>query len=354
MASKISGWTLGVILIGIVALIWNFASILVQVVFVKFEFNKPFFLTYIANSAFLVLLPGRAVVAAMNPSLFEEGRDEQETQAEGEELQPPHNARGVRGLRATAWASLCVCPIWFAANVLYNFGLGLTTIVASTVIAASSTAFTLILSFFVLGERVTLLKVVGVALCMGGNILTAFDSSNAGDDGGHEKLLGDVLSLAGAVMYAVYTIAICYFAPQDMTLFFGLLGTFNCILLGPVVLALHFTGLESLSALTWQILGLLVAKGLLDNVLSDTIWGKAMLLTSANVATVGLSLTVPLAFISQLLLPKDWMVDTPPPSWYTGGGALLVLAGFCVISATGHSQSKIDPVSEMPLKTDTA
>ena len=52
---------------------------------------------------------------------------------------------------------------------------------------------------------------------------------------------------------------------------------------GPVgpwqVLTLHLSGVEDLRGLTWQILGLLVTKGLLDNVLSDYLWAQAHLLT---------------------------------------------------------------------------
>lgn len=44
-------------------------------------------------------------------------------------------------------------------------------------------------------------------------------------------------------------------------LFFGYLGLFNAILLGPVGLVLQFTGLETFGGLTWAQFGLIIGKG---------------------------------------------------------------------------------------------
>merc|ERR1711957_319023 len=52
--------------------------------------------------------------------------------------------------------------------------------------------------------------------------------------------------------------------------------------------------------LTWSILLFLLLKGLLDNVLSDYLWARAVVLTSATVASVGVGLTIPMAFAA------DW------------------------------------------------
>lgn len=54
------------------------------------------------------------------------------------------------------------------------------------------------------------------------------------------------------------------------------------------------------------ILGFIVLNGLCDNVLSDYLWARAIVLTSPTVATVGLSLTIPLAFLSDALLGSQF------------------------------------------------
>lgn len=65
--------------------------------------------------------------------------------------------------------------------------------------------------------------------------------------------------------------------------------------------------------------------GLLDNVLSDYLWAKAVLLTTTTVATAGLTIQVPLAAIVDSLTGH-----APRLSGYLG--ALAVLIGFAGIN----------------------
>lgn len=67
----------------------------------------------------------------------------------------------------------------------------------------------------------------------------------------------------------------------------GFLGGFNAAALLPLVLVLHYAGIENLTALTAKIFFFIVMKGLFDNVLSDMLWARSIMLTSPTVATVG-------------------------------------------------------------------
>jgi len=76
--------------------------------------------------------------------------------------------------------------------------------------------------------------------------------------------------------------------------------------------------------LTGFILMCLILKGLVDNVISDYLWARSVILTSATVATVGLGLTIPFAFLSDVMIMgrKDvWNLQNIC-------GAIMVLAGF--------------------------
>ena len=130
-------------------------------------------------------------------------------------------------------------PALSASHGSYNWSLGLTSVSSSTVISSSSAAWTLLLSVGLLGEHLTLTKLLGVLLCWAGNALTVMGDGDGGGDGGGsvpappaappsaamaQPLLGDSLCLFSSLMYACYTVAIRYYAPQDMALFFGLLG----------------------------------------------------------------------------------------------------------------------------------
>ena len=57
-----------------------------------------------------------------------------------------------------------------------------------------------------------------------------------------------------------------------------------------------------------------------------------MLLTSPSVATVGMSLTVPLAILSDLMLPKSWLVDPVTPTAVPLLSAAAVIGGFVAIN----------------------
>ena len=65
---------------------------------------------------------------------------------------------------------------------------------------------------------------------------------------------------------------------------------------------------------------------------SDYLWLRAVLLTNATVATVGLGLTIPLAFGSDLLLGKPNVLT--PSSIF---GALTVLSGFVLVNIGNNS-----------------
>ena len=88
------------------------------------------------------------------------------------------------------------------------------------------------------------------------------------------------------------------------------------------------------SQLTFIVVSFLVVKGLFDNVLSDYLWLRAVMLTSATVATVGLGLTIPLAFASDVLLKKGNVFSSASVM-----GALSVLAGFVMVNVGNGSPS---------------
>ena len=78
-----------------------------------------------------------------------------------------------------------------------------------------------------------------------------------------------------------------------------------------------------------------MAKGLLDNVLSDYLWARAVLLIGPTVATVGLNVQVPLA------AGLDAALGKPKPAWtrsggaaaLTAAGAVAVVGGVCGLAA---------------------
>ncbi|XP_057834898.1 thiamine-repressible mitochondrial transport protein THI74 isoform X2 [Cryptomeria japonica] len=119
-------------------------------------------------------------------------------------------------------------------------------------------------------------------------------------------------------------------------------------MVGTVIVGLGDSGTGESKIAKWPLLGLL------DNVLSDYLWAKAVLLTTPTVATAGLSIQVPLAAIIDSLrgnLPH--LLD------YVGGAAVLV--GFfgiiepitCCASTEDKEEAHIHCASQNSIKQDT-
>ncbi|RLN94022.1 hypothetical protein BBJ28_00021422 [Nothophytophthora sp. Chile5] len=324
-------WIVGCVFLVCVAIIWNFSSVLIQYIFNDLSFEAPFFITSVGMGLFTVNLPIYYVTKVMWPLWRQNwktggGSDLPQVKTETGAVDAP-SPHSKAMLKRTMVAAAIVAPLWFIANFTYNESLNLTSVTSSTILSATSSVFTLILGVWILKERFTWAKLLGVALCMAGNCTTLANDSS---DGLSEGFWGDVCALIGAIMYGVYTTAIRKYLPDDagisVSLFFGFVGLFSLVVLAIFVVIFNYTGVESLQNLTGEIVGLLFVQGLLNNVLADYLWAVAIMYTSTTVATVGLSLTVPMAILS------DWIINDMSPSYVTLISSVLVLGGFVVIA----------------------
>jgi len=245
-----------------------------------------------------------------------------------EENKPTH----IMSHYGTMRVSLIVCPIWFLANWTYNQSLSMTSVTSSTIISTTSTLFSFILSVMFTGEKYTFIKLIGVFCCMGGTFMVAFGDQEYGNSKQptHE-FAGDLIALFSAIAYSCYTVVIKKFVPNDdviaMPLLFGYLGLFNIILLAPILLLLFILTKGSIfHHFSPRVFGLICAEGIFDDVLSDYLWARAVVLTTPTIATVGLSLTIPLAFISDAFFHNIF------PTPLSTCGALAVVSGFILVN----------------------
>lgn len=250
-----------------------------------------------------------------------------------------------------AKVSLLICPFWFFAQLTFNLSLKYTTVTSNTILSTASSLFTFLVSLAFLGETFTWVKLVSVLLCMAGTVIVSLGDSKTGLSAiASNPLLGDFLALISAGLYAVYITLIRMKLPDDdgknghasMAQFLGFLGLFNLFIFLPVALILNLTMLEPFSMLTWKQFGLIVGKGLLDNVLSDYLWAKAVLLTTTTVATAGLTIQVPLAAIVDSLTG-----NAPRLMDYIGAAAVMIgFAGINIPSDTCSQSGEASAASE--------
>ncbi|XP_044494443.1 thiamine-repressible mitochondrial transport protein THI74-like [Mangifera indica] len=263
------------------------------------------------------------------------GRTSPDVQSDGHPDQGL-DAKGRWTRTRVAKVSLLICPFWFLAQLTFNLSLKYTTVTSNTILSSVSSLFTFLVALAFLGEKFTWVKFISVLLCMVGTIIVSLGDSESSTSLGvtaSNPLLGDILALVSAGLYAVYITLIRKKLPDDdgksgqasMALFLGYLGLFNLIIFLPVALILNFTKLEPFHTLTLEQFGLIVGKGLLDNVLSDYLWAKAVLLTTTTVATAGLTIQVPLAAVVDSLTGNA-------PHLMDYLGAVAVMIGFTGIN----------------------
>lgn len=235
-----------------------------------------------------------------------------------------------------AKVSLLICPFWFLAQLSFNLSLKYTTVTSNTILSSSSSLFTFLVSLAFLGEKFTWIKLFSVLLCMGGTIIVSLGDSKTGTSTtAPNPALGDILALVSSAFYAVYITLIRKNLPDEdddakngkvsMAQFLGFLGLFNLLIFSPIALILHLANLEPFDTISRKQFGLIVGKGLLDNVLSDYLWAKAVLLTTTTVATAGLTIQVPLAAIVDTVIGNA-------PGFMDYIGAAAVMVGFAGIN----------------------
>lgn len=402
MSGRLGKWILGLIYIFAVAAIWIVASFVVQSVVDGGV--SPFLVTYICNSLFVVYIPlveiGRYFEDKFGSLLFWKNRKESELQGSGESEEAillEEDGDGVQAVNLTieveqneitrhveevlsgevnicendkvgldekgrwtrtriAKVSLLICPFWFLAQLTFNLSLKYTTVTSNTILSSASTLYTFLLSLIFLGEQFTWVKLIGVLLCMGGTIIVSLGDSEAGSSKvALNPALGDILCIVSAGFYAIYISLIRKKLPDNedgkqgnpsMAQFLGFVGLFNLLIFLPIALLVSITKLEHFDNLTGKQFGLIIGKGLLDNVLSDYLWAKAVLLTTTTVATAGLTIQVPLAAIVDAL-----MGNAPSVSDYIGAAAIMV--GFIAINIPSDVCSRSKEESTIELNNET-
>ncbi len=85
---------------------------------------------------------------------------------------------------------------------------------------------------------------------------------------------------------------------------------------------------------TLAVLGFIAVKGILDFVLTDYFLFRSVVLTSATTATVGLGLTIPMAFVADLIFSPEYVI-----SIYSVFGAVAVGFGFISVTLSGDNGS---------------
>lgn len=368
-------WAVGLMNLLSVVIFWVASSFLVSDIFESEIYRKPFLITYLNTACFsFYLIPYlkyegmglnefiklvrheynarkfqfKGATTDIETNIYGSGSDEgvgEDSDITNEGSGSDHVTElGIRnqqelkmGILETVLLSFQFCALWFTANLVTNASLSYTSVASQTILSSTSSFFTLLVGFLYSIERVTKHKIYGVVLCFSGVlIVTKIDSSSSNPTTSNLLVFfGNMLALSGALVYGVYTILLkvktiiknsTLERELNTHLFFAFVGLFCLCLLWPVLLILHFTGIETLIIPKDPHILTLLFINMFITFISDFCWCKAVILTSPLTVTVGLSMTIPLAMVG------DWLIKGFSLNWIYITGAAIVTIGFLIIN----------------------
>ncbi len=365
-----------------------------QAILADNSFGQPFFVTYVNTLFFILPLPPALVYKAYRqPEEFQEWKREvreglsyvraalvrrktnhamrhrtrDSTEESGESLLSHEGALSSQSARVrhstsysqenlslaqTAKLSLEFCPLWFLASYFLLACLEHTTVASSTILTSTASGFTLVVGVLLGVEKFTIRKLASVLLSLVGIILiSTVDYSGKSSDDEHrgqfpekstgELALGNTLALLSALVYAIYIIRMKKRLPDEsvvsLPVFFGLVGLANGLLAWPGFFILHWTGLETFVLPAPGRVTFILLLNAVGSMLSDVIWAYAVLLTSPILVTVGLSMTIPLTLVGQMVLNSQTSTAV-----YWVGAAIVVLS-FVIVT---HEEKQDDDVRQ--------
>lgn len=345
----------GLTLIFCVALIWVGSAELIQYIFGESSFDKPFFLTYFSTALFSVYLLGFAFRPSWRDLLFAPDAvlnstasgsavyaeladiesDEEDvlstaTANPARERADADSRPGSREVRYEVLSagqvrtiSIILAPLFFSSNYFFNLGLDGTSVASSSTISTLSSLFSLLLGAFAGVERFSIPKLVSAATTIAG---VAIISRNDQKTGGHDSFFGDAVSVFSAFLYGLYAIMLKKHLPSEemasMAMMFGYLGAFVALTGWPFLIILNIMRLEVFTFPDLRVFGLLLLNALVGTVVSDYLWARSVALTTPVIATLALSLTLPLSLVFDYFLRS---VHFALPYLV---GVFLVLTGF--------------------------
>lgn len=203
-------------------------------------------------------------------------------------------------------------------------------------------------------ENFTYRKLAATLTCLAGvAIISRADTSpsapsDRNDEGnfpaktGSELALGDAMALLAAFLYGLYAVsfvrAVRVESRVRMPLFFGFVGLVTLVAFWPGMVVLHYTGVESFSLPRTSRVWIVVLLNAVSSVVADVAWAYALLFISPLVVTVGLSLTIPLSLVGEMVLQGR----------HEGGlywvGAVVVVSSFVFV----NYESPASPLVEGP------
>ena len=293
-------------------------------------YNKPIFISYVVHSSYVLFFLAWLVLRYF-PLVIKSRK-----------LKPSFYS-----FKYYLLISFFFTIVIFAFNYTWYLSLPRTEVAANTAIYESATAFVFLISVPILGERVTLVKVLSLSISIVGVcLISVFPSGSATnhtminytnisnlttptDSTISESTLGYFLVILSTILYSLYEVLYKRFAtnPKDTApilntvRMLGLIGIWYIIIIAPFIIIAHFTGLEKFELPSLDIALLILLNSVLD-CFSNILILIGIVLSSPLFISMGALLALPTSMLADFIFHNILM------SYLSILGSVLILMGF--------------------------
>ncbi|KAB2071929.1 hypothetical protein ES319_A08G256500v1 [Gossypium barbadense] len=331
-------YMVGLVLIICVVIMWVTSAEVTQGVFE--DYKHPFVVSYIGTSLLTLYLPLaffkdfllkllRGLQGPQNPSVQQDDKHrinlktlpdhviELGTKEESNDIMESQKNDGMLSAMQVVAFGFCMAPIWFATEYLTNAALARTSVANTTLLSSTSGLFTLIFGAILGQDSINAVNVVSVVISITGVAMTAFgdtwwplnESKPITNNNENHVTVGNLLEMLSAMIYGLFSVLLKKFSGEqgekvDMQKLFGYIGVFTFVALWWLAWPLTAIGIEPKFTFprSTNLQEIIIINSFIGNFLSDYFWALGVVWTSPLVASLGVSLTIPIAVLEDMII----------------------------------------------------
>lgn len=223
--------------------------------------------------------------------------------------------------------AIVFCALYLASNYATNLAFGNTSVGSASILAATCGFFTLIFGWLMGVEVLSVMRILAVLISVGGVVLIGIPEFRSSDN----RMMGNLFAIIGAILYGIYSVFLKRVAIDEsrlsMPLIFAFGGLYTLLFAWPILLALHWSGVETLELPSDnKTAAFLVFNVIFGGLIPNYLWNVAFVCTSPLVVAIGISFNIPLTLVVETIKDNKNLFD------YRFGAGICVVIGFIIVN----------------------
>lgn len=256
-----------------------------------------------------------------------------DSQSDDQDVETTQNTLRKSPLTTGQHARIAVifAALYLAGNIAMIYAFAKTTVFAASLMACTSSLWTLLFSRLARVGRVSAMKLGSVLITIMAVAYFNWNDWWAAEKRAQMTLLGNALGVLSAVFYGAYSTYLKVASEGDesrlsYSLLFAFAGTYASLIVVPGCMLLHFLGFDRFELPSAYIAFLIVMNSLFGTVIPNYLWNAAFLFTSPLTVAIGLS------FMTPLSLFVGWLQYGYVIQYYHVIATLMMMGGFLLVN----------------------